>query len=357
MAINKNKKTGKWYFSIRITTLEGEKKQKKVEGFRTKKEAEKACAEFQNKYNNQPTILFKNLVKQYLEDMNLEVKLSTKESAENIIYKHILPFFGEMPLADISKDTVKQWQNQMKRKVKPNGQPYSPVTLRKIHMRLSAIFNFAIENCHLQRNPAREAHSIGKKEKDDFIFWELKDYKLFRNEVAEEPDLYYAFEVLYWTGIREGELLALTREDFDLKRKELKINKTFYHVAGQNTITTTKTKKGNRIIPLPEALCEEMEEYFNLLYNLKPEDRVFLISKTKLQNGMKKYSEKAGVKKIRIHDLRHSHISLLINKGFDAVTIGARVGHSSQHITLQYAHIFSATEKLVADKLNELMEG
>ena len=356
MAVNKNKKTGKWYFSVRYTDFEGKTKQKKMEGFITKKEAKKACENFEKKHSDQPSVLFKTFAIRYLNDMKTKTKLSTQESAENVVRIHLIPFFGEMPLVNINEETVQQWQTQMENKTKPNGEPYSQVSLRKIHSRLSSIFNYAMKKCNLKSNPAKTAGSIGKREKDEFSFWSLDEYKLFRNEVAEDPKLYYAFEVLYWTGIREGELLALNKEDFDLKEKTLKICKTLYHANGKDTITTTKTKKGNRIIPIPESLCEEMKEYFNLQYNLKPNERAFLLSKTKLYNGMAKYSNKAGVKKIRIHDLRHSHISLLINKGVDAVTIGARVGHASQHITLHYAHLFAATEKQVAKTLNSLME-
>ena len=78
----------------------------------------------------------------------------------------------------------------------------------------------------LKDNVARKAGSMGKEESKEIMFWTQEEYQAFIEQVADKPISYYAFEILYWTGIREGELLALTPNDFDFTKKTLRINKS-----------------------------------------------------------------------------------------------------------------------------------
>ena len=132
----------------------------------------------------------------------------------------------------------------------------------------------------------------------------------------DAPLAYYSFQVLYWCGIREGELMALTLEDIDFKNKLININKTYQHLKGKDIITDPKTPKSKRIIQIPNFLAEELRDYVNMTYDLKHEDRLFPVCKSYLYRMMKKGAEEAGLKKIRVHDLRHSHVSLLIHSRF-----------------------------------------
>ena len=157
--------------------------------------------------------------------------------------------------------------------------------------------------------------------------------------------------------IREGELLALTAADFDFEKETVRINKSYQRLHGEDVITTPKTKKSNRIIKMPKFLCEEMREYLQMLYGLKKKDRIFTVTKSYLHHEMDRGAKAAGVKRIRIHDLRHSHISLLIDMGFSAVAIADRVGHESIDITYQYAHLFPSKQTEMADRLDDLGKG
>lgn len=163
---------------------------------------------------------------------------------------------------------------------------------------------------------------------------------------------YYAFELLYWCGIREGELLALTPADFDFENQTVRINKSYQRLKGRDVITSPKTKKSNRVIQMPEFLSEEMEDCMKLFYSLKPTDRLFPVTKHYLSHEMDRGCKAAGVKRIRIHDLRHSHVSLLIDRGFTALAIGERVGHESEKITYRYAHLFPSRQTEMAECLN-----
>lgn len=104
---------------------------------------------------------------------------------------------------------------------------------------------------------------------------------------------------------------------------------------------------------MPEFLAEEMNACISSLYGIEEDDRIFQISKHYLHNEMDRGSKAAGVKRIRIHDLRHSHVSLLINQGFSAVDIAARVGHESIDITYRYAHMFPTTQTAIANRLDQ----
>ena len=150
-----------------------------------------------------------------------------------------------------------------------------------------------------------------------------------------------------------GELLALTTADFDFERSTLRINKSYQRLKGKDVITEPKTAKSNRIIRIPRFLADEVQDYFKSLYGLKETDRIFPISKHYLHNEMDRGSRAAGVKRIRIHDLRHSHVSLLIEMGFSAVAIAERVGHESIDITYRYAHLFPDKQTEMADKLED----
>ena len=156
----------------------------------------------------------------------------------------------------------------------------------------------------------------------------------------------------YWCGIREGELLALTPADFDFEAGTVRISKSYQRLHGKDVITTPKTKKSNRTIKMPNFLCDEMKDYLGMLYGGKKKDRIFTITKSYLHHEMDRGAKEAGVKRIRIHDLRHSHISLLSDMGFSAVAIADRVGHESIEITYRYAHLFPSKQTEMADKLD-----
>lgn len=171
-------------------------------------------------------------------------------------------------------------------------------------------------------------------------FWTKEEYLKFSEAMMDKPRSYYAFEMLYWCGIRSGELLALTPADFDFQKQTVTISKTFHRSKGRDIITSPKTKKSNRTIKMPTFLCEEMQEYIKMLYDIQPDERLFTVTKSYLNHEMEQGAKQAGVKKIRVHDIRHSHVSLLIDRGFSALAIGERVGHEAERITYRYAHLF-----------------
>lgn len=189
------------------------------------------------------------------------------------------------------------------------------------------------------------------------LFWTKEEYLKFADVMMDKPVSYYAFEMLYWCGIRMGELLALTPADFDFTTHTLRINKSYQRLNREDVITPPKTFKSNRTIKMPQFICDEMQDYMGMLYGLKEDERIFTISKSYLHHEMNRGSKVSGVKRIRVHDLRHSHVSLLINMGFTVLAIADRMGHESIDITYRYAHLFPSEQTQMAEQLDiERME-
>ena len=357
MAAFKNKTNGTWYVQFRYTDWKGERQQKLKRGFATKKEAQAWEREFLMQKQADVNMTFESFAQLYEKDMKPKLKLNTWLTKESIIQKKILPYFGKRKLSEITAKDVMDWQNAIRGLTDAKGKPYSPTYLKTVHNQLSALFNHAVRYYGLQVNPAAKAGNMGVEERREMLFWTKEEYLKFADAMMDKPLSYYAFEMLYWCGIREGELLALTPGDFDFEKQTVSISKSYQRIKGQDVITDPKTAKSNRVIQMPAFLCEEMEDYIKSLYAVEPTDRIFAVTKSYLHREMDRGAKEAGVKRIRIHDLRHSHISLLIDMGFTALAIADRVGHESIDITYRYAHLFPTRQAEMADKLNMERKG
>ena len=356
MPAYKDSKTGKWYVQFRYVDWTGKRQQKLKRGFATKKEADQWERQFKIKEKADIDMHFSEFWELYEADMKPRLKLNTWLSKEHIVRTKILPYFGNKKLSEITARDVITWQNHLRTEIGSNGRPYSQTYLKTIHAVLSSIFNHAMRYYDLSVNPANKAGGMGAEESKEMLFWTKEEYLKFAEAVMDKPLFYYAFELLYWCGIRKGELLALTPEDFDFEKKTLRINKSYQRLQKRDVITTPKTQKSNRVISMSDFLCEEMKDCLKMFYHIGKRDRIFQFTKHGLYREMVRGSQASGVKKIRVHDLRHSHISLLVDMGFTAKAIGDRVGHESEHITNHYTHLFPSRQTEMADRLNDARE-
>lgn len=336
----------------RYVDWRGDRKQKCKRGFQTKREAQEWERTFQQQSAADLDMSFEAFTELYIRDIKGRLKENTWLTKEHIIKTKILPYFQNRKISEITSKDVRTWQNELLAYRDEKGKPYSQTYLKTVHNQLSAIFNHAVRYYDLRSNPAAKAGNMGKEQTGEMLFWTKEEYLKFSEAVMDKPISYYAFEMLYWTGIREGELLALTPADFDFEKQTVRINKSYQRLHGEDIITTPKTPKSNRTIQMPEFLCEEMQDFFKMNYGLKKKDRIFPIIKNYLHREMDRGSKESGVKRIRIHDIRHSHVSLLIDMGFSAVAIADRVGHESIEITYRYSHLFPSKQVEMANKLN-----
>lgn len=352
MAVYKDKATGTWRVIYRFTDWTGERKQTQKRGFATQKEAKAWEREAMLKQGAKLDMTFESFFEIYEEDKKKRLKENTWESKKHVIRTKILPYFGKRKIAEIEPKDVIAWQNNLMGYKDKQGEGYSPTYLKTIHNQLSAIFNHAVRFYHLPFNPAQRAGMMGSEKHKEMLFWTKEEYLKFADVMMDKPQYYHAFEMLYWCGIRMGEMLALTPADFDFEKCTVTINKSYQRLNRRDVITSPKTVKSNRTIKLPEFLCEEIQEYIGMLFDVGKDDRLFPFTKTNLHHEMDRGAKISGVRRIRIHDLRHSHVSLLIDMGFSALAIAERVGHESIDITYRYAHLFPTKQAEMADKLN-----
>ena len=310
MPVFKNEDNGTWYVMARYVNWKGERKQKCKRGFTTKKEAQEWERMFQLQNSSDLDMSFEAFTELYIRDVKNRLKENTWLTKEHIIRTKILPFFGKLKISEISTKEIITWQNEMLAYRDERKKPYSQTYLKTLHNQLSAIFNHAVRYYELHSNPAAKVGNMGSEEHREMLFWTKEEYKKFSFEMMDK-----------------------------------------------DVITTPKTKKSNRTIKMPHFLCEEMQEYLGMLYGLKKKDRIFTVTKSYLHHEMDRGAKAAGVKRIRIHDFRHSHISLLIDMGFSAVAIADRVGHESIEITYQYAHLFPSKQAEMAKRLDNLGKG
>ena len=358
MAAFKNKDNGTWYVQFRYTDWKGERQQKLKRGFATKREALEWEREFLMEKQADVNMTFESFVALYERDIKPKLKLNTWLTKESIIKKKILPYFAKRKLSEITAKDIMRWQNEIREMRDCHGKPLSKTYLKTVHNQLSAIFNHAARFYGLNINPARQAGNMGAEERKEMLFWTREEYTKFSEAMMDKPLSFYAFEVLYWCGIREVELLALTPADFDLDKGLLSITKSYQRLKGRDVITDPKTPKSIRVIQMPQFLTDEIRDYLKSLYKVQPDQRIFEVTKSYLHHEMDRGAKEAGVKRIRIHDLRHSHVSLLIEMGFSALAIADRVGHESVDITYKYAHLFPSKQQEMAQKLDmERREG
>ena len=351
MPAYKDEKTGKWFAKFYYTNWQGIKKQKWKRGFATKKEALGFERDFLEKQSANPDMTFQNLYEIYMEDMAARLKQSTLLTKKAVLQTHILPFFGSKPINEIKASDVRRWQAKLMSS--PNN--YSQTYLKKINTELNSIINYAKRFYDLNTNPCGKAGTIGKAKAEEMDYWTYDEYIAFRDGVKDKSLSYICFEVLYWTGMREGELLALSPADIDLDNKTISINRTYQRIEGKDVFTSPKTRKSKRKIPIPDFLCQELSDYIQSRYMLDADERLFPVTKSYLSHEMIRGCKNTGVKKIRIHDIRHSHASLLINQGCDALVLADWLGHEKVSTTLNtYSHLFPHKQQELVNNLEQL---
>lgn len=238
MSVYKNDK-GKWTAYIRYKDWQGKNRVKKSEIFKTKKEALEFERQFIAKKARDITMNFRTFVDIYIEDMKPQLKLNTMETKIQIIDSHIVPYFECKSLCDINSTDILQWQNDLLNMRDSNDRAYSPTYLRTIQNQLHTIFNHAVKYYDMPKNPCKTVNKMGKAKAKEMMFWTKEEYMKFIETMKNKPVSYYLFEILYWTGIREGELLALSKKDFDLENKTVSITRSYQKNkrSGDNYIT------------------------------------------------------------------------------------------------------------------------
>lgn len=314
MKAERDVKTGKWLIQYRYTDWQGNRKKSTKRGFNTKREAEEWLRNFLVTQQADFNMLFEDFIKIYYADMETRLREHTMRTKKYLIDLKLLPYFGKMKLNEIKAADIRKWQNELMQ------QGYAPTYLRTINNQLAAIFNYAVKYYDLPNNPCRKAGSMGKGKADEMQFWTKEEFEQFIDVVMNKQQSYMAFMTLFWTGMRMGELLALVVSDVDFQKRTISITKSYQRMGGRDVITEPKTPKSKRVITIPQFLAVDLQDYLNSMYGVQDEDRLFPITKYYLEHEMERGIKGSGVKRIRIHDLRHSHVSLSKGYFWDSLT-------------------------------------
>lgn len=355
MPVYKDKKRNTWYFRTKYKDVYGNYKECKRRGFATKKEAKEAENLFvtsQKETNLQMTL--DELYNEYILYSKDRLKQSTINLTEFIYNKYIKPAFGNKKIKDITTKDILRLQNDIK------NSNHKVTYINGITSELAKIFSYADKFYDTNYNPVKKVGKIKKQDTDieTFNVWNLDEFNKVIS-VIDNLEHKTLITLLYFSGIRRGECLALTWDDYN--GSSIKINKTCSSVKGGYVITKPKTSNSNRTVSLSDKTVELLNELYNnkkdydgfcddhyIFGDVHPRSISF-ISKT-----MKKYEEIANVKHIRVHDLRHSHVSLLINNNIPVPAIADRVGDTIDTVLKTYAHLFEESNDKLLDFLNNL---
>lgn len=350
MPVYKNEKRNTWYASFWYKDWDGTRRKKKKEGFKTKREAQDFEREFLAKQGGGTDMTFGSLVELYMADCATRLRPTTVDSKQWIFDTKLLPAFRLVPVRDITPTMVRKWQNNLL----ADPANYAPTYLKTINNQFSAIMNYAIKFYGLQSNPVVICGPFGKKAAAEMQFWTRDEFHRFIECVKNKPASRLAFELLFWTGMRSGELMALTLNDIDFDKSRISINKTVAQIKGQTIVSPPKTPKSKRTVTVPRFLLALIKDYSDRLVDYEPSERLFYFTKHFLKNEMDRGCAASGVKRIRVHDLRHSHASLLIEMGFSPQLVAERLGHETIQTTLQtYSHLYPNKQDEVSSRLEK----
>lgn len=350
MPVYKDGDSGLWRCQFYYTDWSGKKRKKNKRGFKTKREAQRFEAEFLNVSRADMDMKLASFVEVYLEDKKVELKQRTLRNKRYMLDSHIIPYLGDKKMNEVMPADIIAWQKTIKEK-----NDFSAAYLRMIQNQITGLFNHAVNIYNLKSNPCKRVKKMGRSDDRSLVFWTLEEYQKFIATFEKNKMHYVMFEILFWTGMREGELLALTKEDIDLEGLSISISKTYYRMNKADIITEPKTDNSVRTIAIPQFLADEIRAYYGMLYKYPADARLFPVVAEALQHTMRRHMEKAGVKRIRVHDLRHSHCAYLINQGVQPLIIKERLGHKDIKVTLNtYGHLYPSEQKKIADMLHSL---
>lgn len=351
MAVSKDIEKGTWTSQVWVEDWQGKKKHKKKRGFATKKEALEWEHSILLAAKADMSMKLADFVDLYFRDKETELKARTVRNKRYMIEQHVVPMLGDKPMDGITPADIIQWQNYIRSK------GFKETYQRMLQNQLTALFTHATKIYNLKDNPCAKVKRIGKADADkkQLQFWTLDEFNKFIATFEEGSRYHVLFDLLFYSGCRIGETLALTPKDFDLTNRKVSITKTYFRHKGVDEITEPKTEESIRTVIIPEFLADEIKEYMESMYKLPENERLFPIVPEAVQHVLKRHADKAGIKRIRVHSLRHSHCAYLIHLGVQPMIIKERLGHKDIRITLNtYGHLYPSEQEKVADMLDRI---
>ncbi|MCI9292952.1 MAG: site-specific integrase [Erysipelotrichaceae bacterium] len=336
-------------------------------GFATAEEAKEWERTFLLKATKEVTnnITFRDLYILFRDSRKLKMKEQSFYKLESLANIHLLPYWGDVQLSKITIDKIEDWQNDLLNKRYYSYHDKKEMTyhnshLERIQSRFKSIVKYGISKGYIKDIRLSMFDIVLRKNelKKEMLFWQPEEFMCFIKEI-DQLRFNAFFSVLYWCGLRMGEALALTWNDIDFITKTIKIRKT-YSKHGR-IISTPKTSNSVRDVIVPNNCFNKLvmlHDYHSKIIGYNDDRFVFNFDKPLDDNSIRyvknRACQKAGIKQIRIHDFRHSHVSLLINQGFSPFDIAKRLGHTVEMVNNVYGHWFTDAQQSMVNCLDEI---
>ena len=353
MPVYKDDERGTWYVKCYYEDYLGRRQQKKKRGFKTKREAKAYEDNFLATESKAPSTLFSDLLAQYYIYIKPRVAPTTLEHKQGVMDNHVMPVFRDVPINKITTERVLAWQEELRTKPGTNNQPLKPSTVNIITGQFSAVMNYAVRNYNLPSNPF-SALSKEKRIRYEMSYWNIDQFNYALSYCAkQEIEMILILKMLFFGGFRIGELQAITPADLLDNEMSVNVTKTYKRVENEWVKGPPKSENSYRRVPLPEFLWNELQSFISRCYGIGANDDIFHITRNQIQYRIDKLAEKSSLCRLRIHDLRHSHVAYLISLGFTFYEIADRIGDTAAVVEQTYAHLYPDQRINVARKIHE----
>lgn len=359
MPFYEDEKTKTFYFIVNYTE-NGKHKQIKRRGFKTKKEVKAAMAEMENSINKGERFeaskaLYSDFMTDFLKDKKANVKRRTLETYSGLVNNHIIPALGHLEISKIIPRDIQNFYNDLNESGRLSGE-----NIQKCHTIINESLKKALAWDMIQKNPATLVDRP-KAQKKEMQVWTLEESHQFLR--AARDDMYYmVFLLAITTGMRQGEILGLRWKDVDFQRKTISVTQILSH-DGKEFQVGAKTVSGSRPIRVDAETMDALRKHQARMKEVKFENQLVYkdhglvvatslgtpVSPRNISRSFDRLIEKAEVKKIRFHDLRHTHVTFLLKNRETPQAIAERMGWSDTRMIDNYAHILPDMQEDTAD--------
>ncbi|MEN2291583.1 site-specific integrase [Enterococcus faecalis] len=359
--------------SLGIDPISGKQRRKRLT-VSTKKEAQQIESKYlrlyhENKLTTNSDLTLKDIYEIYEEKYTQNLKPSYKQTQERIFKNYIEPYFKNTQIKLIKKQQIYDFQQFLLTSKPKRKETLSNKTINMIIIHLQKLFNVAMKEGLSYENPCNQIDKL-KVQKKEINFWTLDEFTTFISHIDKnKPFLKVFYQFAFFTGMRAGEMIALTWSDIDFYNQTVRINKSAKLINGNYVTTTPKTESSNRYITINTKITSMLKKWQEiqpklLIDNFQNIDSAKLLvfqfnekhpSSDYYSKQIKKIIAKndLNLKPIRLHDFRHSHVALLIHNNEKNTTIKERLGHSSITTTIDtYGHLYPNSQKSMSDKFD-----
>ncbi|MBM9830889.1 site-specific integrase [Enterococcus faecalis] len=359
--------------SLGIDPISGKQRRKRLT-VSTKKEAQQIESKYlrlyhENKLTTNSDLTLKDIYEIYEEKYTQNLKPSYKQTQERIFKNYIEPYFKNTQIKLIKKQQIYDFQQFLLTSKPKRKETLSNKTINMIIIHLQKLFNVAMKEGLSYENPCNQIDKL-KVQKKEIDFWTLDEFTTFISHIDKnKPFLKVFYQFAFFTGMRAGEMIALTWSDIDFYNQTVRINKSAKLINGNYVTTTPKTESSNRYITINTKITSMLKKWQEiqpklLIDNFQNIDSNKLLvfqynekhpSSDYYSKQIKKIIAKndLNLKPIRLHDFRHSHVALLIHNNEKNTTIKERLGHSSITTTIDtYGHLYPNSQKSMSDKFD-----